>query len=100
VLDADHRPSLGLGLLQGPLGAGDVTALRDGIFTPDWYVLDSKGRKYDQSYMEPDGTRYLQGTGLERGQSVAGVVTFDLPVKHGQLVVPHSDGEPQLVWEF
>jgi hypothetical protein len=37
---------------------------------------------------------------LQAGQSIAGVVAFDLPAKHGRLVLPHSDGEPQLVWKF
>jgi hypothetical protein len=77
-----------------------VTALADNIFTPDIYVLDSKGTKYTESYMAPDGTRYLDPTELQSGQSITGVVAFELPTAHGQLVVPHSDGEPQLVWTF
>jgi hypothetical protein len=77
-----------------------VTALADNIFTPDIYVLDSKGTKYTQSFMAPDGTRYLDPTSLQSGQSISGVVAFELPAAHGRLVVPHSDGEPQLVWRF
>jgi hypothetical protein len=78
----------------------EVTALADNILTPDIYVLDGKGTKYTESYMAPDGTRYLDFTDLQAGQSASGVVAFELPTAHGRLVVPHSDGEPQLVWKF
>jgi hypothetical protein len=90
------------GLVDGHWIVADVgvTALDDNILTPDFYVLDSAGRKYTQNYMAPDGTRPLDFTDLQAGQSAAGVVAFDLPVRHGRLVVPHSDGEPQLVWKF
>jgi hypothetical protein len=50
--------------------------------------------------MAPDGNRHLDFTDLQAGQSIAGVVAFDLPAEHGQLVLPHSDGEPPLVWKF
>jgi hypothetical protein len=78
----------------------EVTALRDNVSTPDFYVLDAKGQKFTPNFMAPDGTRHLDFTDLQAGQSIAGVVAFDLPTTHGRLVLPHSNGEPQLVWKF
>jgi hypothetical protein len=90
------------GLVDGHwvVAAVEVTALRDNVSTPDFYVLDAKGQKFTPTYLAPDGTHLLDVTSLQAGQSIAGVVAFDLPTKHGQLVLPHSDGEPQLVWKF
>jgi hypothetical protein len=90
------------GLVDGHwmVAAVEVTALRDNVSTPDFYVLDAKGQKFTPSYMAPDGTRHLDFTDLQAGQSIAGVVAFDLPTNHGRLVLPHSDGKPQLVWKF
>jgi hypothetical protein len=90
------------GLVDGHwiVAAVEVTARRDNVSTPDFYVLDAKGQKFTPNYMAPDGTRHLDFTDLQAGQSIAGVVAFDLPTKHGRLVLPHSDGEPQLVWKF
>jgi hypothetical protein len=90
------------GLVDGHwiVAAVEVSALRDNISTPDFYVLDAKGQKFTPTFMAPDGTRHLDFTDLQAGQSIAGVVTFDLPTRHGRLVLPHSDGEPQLVWKF
>jgi hypothetical protein len=90
------------GLVDGHwiVAAVEVTALRDNVSTPDFYVLDAKGEKFTPTYVAPDGTRHLDFTDLQAGQSIAGVVAFDLPTKHGRLVLPHSDGEPQLVWKF
>lgn len=82
------------------VAAVEVTARRDNVSTPDFYVLDAKGQKFTPTYLAPDGTRHLDFTDLQAGQSIAGVVAFDLPTKHGRLVLPHSDGEPQLVWKF
>jgi hypothetical protein len=90
------------GLVDGHwiVAAVEVTALRDNVSTPDFYVLDATGQKFTPSYLAPDGTKLLDMTSLQAGQSIAGVVAFDLPTKHGRLVLPHSDGEPQLVWKF
>jgi hypothetical protein len=90
------------GLVDGHwiVASVEVTARRDNVSTPDFYVLDAKGQKFTPTYMAPDGTRHLDFTDLQAGQSIAGVVAFDLPAKHGRLVLPHSDGEPQLVWKF
>jgi hypothetical protein len=90
------------GLVDGRwiVAAVEVTALRDNVSTPDFYVLDAKGQKFTPTYLAPDGTHLLDMTSLQAGQSIAGVVAFDLPTKHGRLVLPHSDGEPQLVWKF
>jgi hypothetical protein len=90
------------GLVDGHwmVAAVEVTALRDNVTTPDFYVLDAKGQKFTPTYLAPDGTHLLDITSLQAGQSSAGVVAFDLPTSHGQLVLPHSDGEPQLVWKF
>lgn len=90
------------GLVDGRwiVAAVEVTALRDNVSTPDFYVLDAKGQKFTPTYLAPDGTQLLDMTSLQASQSIAGVVAFDLPTKHGRLVLPHSDGEPQLVWKF
>jgi hypothetical protein len=90
------------GLVDGHwiVAAVEVTALRDNVSTPDFYVLDAKGQKFTPNFMAPDGTRHLDFTDLQAGQSIAGVVAFELPMRHGRLVLPHSDGEPQLVWKF
>jgi hypothetical protein len=91
-----------LGLVDGHwiVAAVEVTARRDNVSTPDFYVLGAKGQKFTPTYLAPDGTKLLDMTSLQAGQSIAGVVAFDLPIKHGRLVLPHSDGEPQLVWKF
>jgi hypothetical protein len=90
------------GLVDGRwvVAAVEVTALRDNVSTPDLYVLDAKGQKFTPTYLAPDGSHLLDATSLQAGQSIAGVVAFDLPTRHGRLVLPHSDGEPQLVWKF
>ena len=76
-----------------------VVARKDNVSSPEFYVLVN-GEKFDREHFFPSNDRNLQFTSLQRGQSQTGVVAFDLPARHGQLIVPGGDGKPQVTWTF
>jgi hypothetical protein len=76
-----------------------VVARKDNISSPEFYVLVD-GEKFDREHFHPANERDLEFTSLQNGQSQTGLVAFDLPARHGELIVPGGDGKPQITWRF
>jgi hypothetical protein len=78
----------------------EVDALRDDVTTPDFYVV-ADGHRYDRSFRAPGDPAMLRPfVTLQKGERQDGTVAFDLPARHGRLVVPGTDGKPQAIWTF